>query len=60
MKKALMCDSLENFSSTEMSEEIYRERGLKGPHPLNTVRLSTARQHSEVSSDTDNSTQTIV
>lgn len=55
-----MCDSLENFSSTEMLEEIYRERGLKGPHPLNTVRLSTARQHSEVSSDTDNSTQTIV
>lgn len=30
MKKALMCDSLENFSSTEMLEEIYRERGLKG------------------------------
>ena len=49
MKKALMCESLENFSSTEMLEEIYRERGLKkkslfcnadlSPHPLNTVRL---------------------
>lgn len=30
MKKALMCDSLENFSLNEMLEEICRKRGLKG------------------------------
>ena len=65
-----MYDSLENFSSTEMLEEICRERGLtkkslicnadSSPDPLNTVRFSTDKPHSEASSDTDNSTQTIV
>ena len=47
LKKALMCDILENFSSIEMLEEICRERGLKkkslicnadsSPDALNTV-----------------------
>ena len=65
LKKAVMYDNLENFSSTEVLEEICRERGLKkkslcamqipaSPNPLNTVRFSTDKPHSEASSDTDN------
>ena len=52
-----MYDSLENFSSTEMLEEICRERGLKkkslicnadsSPDPLNTVRDSTDKPHKQ-------------
>ena len=61
LKKALMCNILENFSSTEMLEEICRERGLmkkslicnadSNPDPLNTVRFSTDKPHRQLNTD---------